>query len=103
MISLSFEYTDDVERNRRQVKRLIERFGTRHPILLAGTTRGASASPAILPLEGWEGYPTTLFLDRRHRIVKIHSGFDGPATGERLAKLKKEIEGAVEMLLRATS
>jgi thiol-disulfide isomerase/thioredoxin len=99
VISLSFEYTDDVERNRRQVKRFIERFGTRHPILLAGTTKGAAASPAILPLEGWEGYPTTLFLDRRHRIVKIHSGFDGPATGERFAKLKKEIEGAVEMLL----
>jgi hypothetical protein len=102
VISLSFEYTDDVERNRRQVKRFIERFGTRHPILLAGTTKSAPASPAILPLEGWEGYPTTLFLDRRHRIVKIHSGFDGPATGERFAKLKKEIEGAVEMLLRTT-
>jgi thiol-disulfide isomerase/thioredoxin len=102
VISLSFEYTDDVERNRRQVKRFIERFGTKHPILLAGTTKGAPASPAILPLEGWEGYPTTLFLDRRHRIVKIHSGFDGPATGERFAKLKKEIESAVEMLLRTT-
>jgi len=100
IVSLSFEYTDDVERNRRQVKRFIERFGTRSPILLAGTTRGAPASPAILPLEGWEGYPTTLFLDRRHRIVKIHSGFDGPATGERFAKLKKEIEAAVEVLLR---
>ena len=103
IVSLSFEYTDDVERNRRQVKRFIERFGTRHPILLAGTTKGAPASPAVLPLEGWEGYPTTLFLDRRHRIVKIHSGFDGPATGERFAKVKKEIEGVVEMLLRTTS
>ncbi|MEO8585601.1 MAG: TlpA disulfide reductase family protein [Acidobacteriota bacterium] len=100
VVSLAFEYTDDVERNRRQVKRFAERFGTTHPILLAGTTKDAAASPATLPLEGWEGYPTTLFLDRRHRIVKIHSGFDGPATGERFTKLKKEIEAAVEMLLR---
>ncbi|MCM3877190.1 MAG: TlpA family protein disulfide reductase, partial [Thermoanaerobaculia bacterium] len=103
IVSLSFEYTDDVERNRRQVKRFIERFGTRHPILLAGTTKGAPASPAILPLEGWEGYPTTLFLDRSHRIVKIHSGFDGPATGERFTNLKKEIQAAVEMLLKETN
>jgi thiol-disulfide isomerase/thioredoxin len=102
IVSLSFEYTDDVERNRRQVKRFVERFGTRHPILLAGTTKGAPASPATLPLQGWEGYPTTLFLDRSHRIVKIHSGFDGPATGERFAKEKREIEGAVEMLLKTT-
>jgi thiol-disulfide isomerase/thioredoxin len=100
VVSLTFEYTDDVERNRRQVKRFVERFGTTHPILLAGTTKDASASPATLPLVGWEGYPTTLFLDRQHRIVKIHSGFDGPATGERFTKLKKEIEVAVEALLR---
>jgi thiol-disulfide isomerase/thioredoxin len=103
VISLSFEYTDDVERNRRQVKRFIERFGTKHPILLAGTTTSAKTSPAIVPLEGWEGYPTTLFLDRRHRIVKIHSGFDGPATGERFTKLKRELMEAVEALLRTTS
>jgi len=102
VVSLSFEYTDEVERNRRQVKRFVERFGTTHPILLAGTTRDAPTSPATLPLEGWEGYPTTLFLDRQHRIVKIHSGFDGPATGERFTNLKKEIESAVEMLLRTT-
>jgi thiol-disulfide isomerase/thioredoxin len=101
VVSLTFEYTDDVERNRRQVKRFVERFGTTHPILLAGTVKDASTSPAMLPLEGWEGYPTTLFLDRRHRIVKVHSGFDGPATGERFTKLKKEIEGAVEALLKS--
>ncbi|MCM3878019.1 MAG: TlpA family protein disulfide reductase [Thermoanaerobaculia bacterium] len=103
VLSLTFEYTDEVERNRRQVKRFVERFGTTHPILLAGTTKDASASPATLPLEGWEGYPTTLFLDRQHRIVKIHSGFDGPATGERFTKLKKEIESVVETLLRTTN
>jgi len=103
VVSLTFEYTDDVERNRRQVKRFVERFGTTHLILLAGTTKDAAASPATLPLEGWEGYPTTLFLDRQHRIVRIHSGFDGPATGERFTKLKKEIEGAVVALLRATN
>jgi thiol-disulfide isomerase/thioredoxin len=101
VVSLTFEYTDDAERNRRQVRRFAERFGTTHPILLAGTTRDAPASPATLPLEGWEGYPTTLFLDRAHRIVRIHSGFDGPATGERFTKTKKEMEAVVEALLRA--
>ncbi len=100
VVSLSFEYTDDVERNRRQVKRFVERFGLRHPVLIAGTTRTARETAAVTPLEGFEGYPTTLFLDRAHRIVKIHSGFDGPATGERFTKAKKELEEAVEALLR---
>ena len=98
-VALAFEYTDDVERNRRQVKRFIERFRVTYPVLIAGTTRTARETAAVAPLEGFEGYPTTLFLDRTHRIVKIHSGFDGPATGERHAKVKKEFEEAVAALL----
>jgi thiol-disulfide isomerase/thioredoxin len=100
IVALSFEYTDDLPRNRRQVKRFIERYRIPYPVLLAGTTRAPNDSPAMAPLEGWQGYPTTLFLDRRHRIVKIHSGFDGPATGERFTKLKKEMEETVEALLK---
>ena len=100
IVSLAFEYTDDLERNRRQVKRFIERHGVTYAVLIAGTTQSASASAAVAPLEGWRGYPTTLFLDRRHRIVKTLSGFDGPATGERYAKAKKELEDGVKAILR---
>ncbi len=100
MVSLSFEYTDDLERNRRQVKRFVERHGIRYPVLIAGTTQSAKTSAATAPLEGWLGYPTTLFLDREHRIVKTFSGFDGPATGERYAKAKKELEEGVKAILR---
>ena len=99
-LSLAFEYSDDVERNRRQVKRFVERFGVTSPVLIAGTTGTARDTPAVAPLEGFEGYPTTLFLDRSHRIVRIHSGFEGPATGERYAKAKKELEAAVAALLK---
>jgi thiol-disulfide isomerase/thioredoxin len=98
-VSLAFEYTDDVERNRRQVRRFKERFGVTYPVLIAGTTRTAKETAAVKPLEGFEGYPTTLFLDKAHRIVKIHSGFDGPATGDRYANAKREFEEAVAALL----
>jgi hypothetical protein len=27
-------------------------------------------------------YPTMLFLDKNDRVVKIHTGFSGPATSE---------------------
>jgi peroxiredoxin len=100
VVALSFEYTDDGERNRRQVKRFIERHGLKYPVLLAGTTTGARASQAVAQLEGWEGYPTTLFLDRSHRIVRTLSGFDGPATGERFAKAKRELEDGFKAILK---
>ena len=100
IVSLAFEYTDDVERNRRQVKRFIERHGVKYSVLIAGTTQSASASAAVAPLEGWQGYPTTLFLDRQHRVVKTLSGFDGPATGERYAKARRDLEEGVKSILR---
>ncbi len=100
VVALHFEYTDDVVRSRRLLKSFAARYGLTYPLLLAGTTKEAKSSPVSLQLEGTRPYPTTLFLDRSHRVVRAHVGFDGPATGERFTKLKKEMEEAVESLLR---
>jgi thiol-disulfide isomerase/thioredoxin len=99
VVGLSYEYTEDADRSFRQIARFRERHGLSWPILFAGTTKTASASEPIARLEGWKGYPTTLFLDRAHRIVKAHSGFDGPSTGARFAAQKKELEEAVKTIL----
>jgi peroxiredoxin len=100
VVALHFEYTDDVARSRRLMKSFAARYGVTYPLLLAGTTKEARSSPVSLQLEGTRPYPTTLFLDRNHRIVKTHVGFDGPATGDRFTRLKKELEETVEALLR---
>ncbi|HYN43275.1 MAG TPA: TlpA disulfide reductase family protein, partial [Thermoanaerobaculia bacterium] len=99
VVSLSYEYTEDAERSFRQIDRFRERHGVTYPILFAGTSKSASATAPISLLEGWKGYPTTLYLDRSHRIVKVRSGFDGPSTGARFAAQKKELEESVKGLL----
>lgn len=99
VVGLSFEYTADAERSRRQVKRFRERYALAYPVLVAGSTKEARTSPVLSQLSGFEGYPTTLFLDRDHRVVKAHSGFDGPATGERFTALKTEFEKTIRSLL----
>lgn len=99
VVSLSYEYTEDAQRSFRQIARFRERHGLTYPILFAGTTKSAASSSPIDLLDGWKGYPTTLFLDRGHRIVKAHSGFDGPSTGARFEAQKKELEEAVKGIL----
>jgi thiol-disulfide isomerase/thioredoxin len=99
VVALTWEYTDDVERSRRLVSQFVARHGVNYPILFAGTTKTAAASGPRTQLDGFAGYPTTLYLDRSHRIVRVHSGFDGPATGERYAQLKKEIDVTVKKLV----
>jgi hypothetical protein len=33
-------------------------------------------------LSGISSFPTTVFLDRNGKIVAVHTGFNGPATGD---------------------
>ncbi len=99
VVGLSYEYTEDAERSFRQIERFRDRHGVTYPILFAGSTKKAADSEPISRLEGWKGYPTTLFLDRSHRIVKAHSGFDGPSTGARYAAQKQEFEEVVKGIL----
>lgn len=103
VVAFTYEYTDDLERSRRLVAQFRKRNGVTYPILWAGTTKDAATSPLFSRVDGLRAYPMTLFLDRQHRIVGIHSGFDGPATGERFTKLKKEWEETVRKLLGAAA
>jgi hypothetical protein len=53
-----------------------------HTVLWAGNYAKTEASKALPQLNQITAYPTLLFLDRQNRIVKIHTGFNGPATKE---------------------
>ena len=45
-------------------------------------------------------YPTTIFIDKKGKVRKIHTGFNGPATGEKYTEFKKEFETFVDELLK---
>ena len=43
-------------------------------------------------------YPTTIFIDKKGNVRKIHTGFNGPATGEKYIEFKKEFNELVTQL-----
>ena len=43
-------------------------------------------------------YPTTFFLDKNHKVQFVHSGFNGPGTGEGFQAQTKEFQEAVRRL-----
>jgi len=99
VVAFTYEYLDDVERARRLVAQFRKRNRVTYPILWAGTTKEAATSPLFARVEGTRTFPTTIFLDRQHRIVSVHTGFDGPATGERFKRLKREWDETARRLL----
>ncbi|MEX0273712.1 MAG: TlpA disulfide reductase family protein [Flavobacteriaceae bacterium] len=102
VVALAFEYVKTPEKAFQNIKRLRERLHLEYPILLAqyGTTDKAEAQKKLPMLNHVLSYPTTLFVDRNGKVRRIHTGFDGPATGEKYKAFISDFDGFVKKLLQ---
>jgi len=100
ILGLAFEMTGDFQKDSKQVKTYVQRHGVNYPILVAGLADKKQASKSIPFLDKVRSYPTTIFLDRSGKVVKVHTGFTGPATGKEYDKLKKDFQQTIEKLLK---
>ena len=104
ILGLAFEYGDDPEAQRAAVRDYLAHHGASYPALVCGTVDKERASAALPILDRVRAYPTTVFMDGRGRVSAVHTGFSGPATGERHQRLRERFESEIESLLgRATS
>ncbi|PWT76066.1 MAG: TlpA family protein disulfide reductase [Bacteroidetes bacterium] len=101
MLALAYEYSTDVERSRKSLEKFKERFHMNYPILITGVTASdPKLTEKTLPqLKKIESFPTTIILDRTGKVFKIHTGFNGPATGSHYEEEKKYFQDAIEELL----
>ncbi len=99
IIALAYEKTTDVETATKQITRLKNRFDIAYPILVTGLSGKDKASESMPFLNKVSAFPTTLFLNRQHQIIKIHTGFNGPATGKAYEIFKEETEQLINRLL----
>jgi len=100
-VALAFEYAKTEEKAFASLRRLKNRTGIEYPILLAqyGSSSKEEAQKKLPMLNHVLSYPTTIFIDKKGKVRKIHTGFNGPATGEKYVEFKKEFEGFVNELL----
>ncbi|MEJ6791381.1 MAG: TlpA disulfide reductase family protein [Lacinutrix sp.] len=101
IVALAFEYAKTEEKAFKGIKRLKDRIGINYPILLAqtGTTSKAKAQEKLPMLNHVLSYPTTVFVDKKGKVRKIHTGFNGPATGEKFVEFKTEFTTFIDLLL----
>ena len=100
IIALAFEKTTDVDKAIKQVTRLKNKFKIDYEILITGQTGKDKASETLSALNKISAFPTTLFLNKQHQVVKITTGFSGPATGVKYEELKAELEAQIIVLLK---
>ncbi|HUH47513.1 MAG TPA: TlpA disulfide reductase family protein [Arenibacter sp.] len=101
VVALAFEYAKTPEAAFKAIDRLKERIGVGYPILLAqyATTDKSRAQEKLPMLNHVFSYPTTIIMDRKGEVRKIHTGFNGPATGNNYISFKKDFNSFISQLL----
>jgi thiol-disulfide isomerase/thioredoxin len=100
VIALAFEYSKTEEGAFKSINRLKTTIGVEYPILLAqfGTSNKSKAQEKLPMLNHVLSYPTTIFIDKNGVVRKIHTGFNGPATGDKHEVFKEEFDEFVKAL-----
>lgn len=103
ILGLAYERTESFADAKRLLQPFILRFHVTYPILFTGVAVDDSLrTEKTLPeIDLIKGFPTTIFIDKKGMVRKIHSGFNGPGTGEHYEMFKKEFNELVDALLNA--
>ncbi|MDO7877750.1 TlpA disulfide reductase family protein [Hymenobacter sp. ASUV-10] len=100
IIGLGYERTPDVAKASEKLRRMRERLKVGYDVAVAGQASAAEASKSLPQLKGVLAFPTTIFLDKKGNVRKVHTGFSGPGTGKYYQEETAEFERTVDALLK---
>ncbi len=81
IIGLAYEVKPDFEYAKVRVQSMKEKLQVPYDVLIAGTATTRSASASLPMLNEVISFPTSLIIDKKGTVRRIHTGFSGPATG----------------------
>ncbi len=97
IIGLAFENNVDVVYAASRVNKWKKKLGMEYEVLMAGIP---SARAEALPmLNEIVTFPTTIILDKQHKVRQIQSGFFGPGSGVYYEKFIKDFNNLIDKLV----
>ncbi len=102
VIALAYEYSTNWERSLKTLARFKDRYNVQYEILntevaVTDSLRTEKTLPEVTPIKF---FPSSIIIDKKGKIRKLDTGFNGPATGEHYLVYKKEFEKTVDKLLK---
>jgi thiol-disulfide isomerase/thioredoxin len=99
IFSLFFERAKTVRHAFKVLNKYAKEFKLNYEIILADFDGGKDPLDIFPQLNKIMSYPTTIFINKKGKVQKIHSGFSGPGTGEYYEKFKREFNFLMNDLL----
>lgn len=98
IVGLAFERKDEPEYVQKVLSNLIKKYDITYDVLFGGKISDSEKVLSALD-GGLKSYPTTIFIDKKGLVRKIHTGFNGPATGLFYDEFKADFNKIVDELL----
>ena len=100
IIGLAYEKKDDFEYASKRVKQMAQKLNADYDFLIAGTPDKESTARTLPMLNHIMSFPTTIFIDKKGNVRKIHTGFYGPGTGDYYTEFVQEFNAFTSKLMK---
>lgn len=99
VIGLAYELKDDFDYAKGRVSKMKEKMNVNYDFVIAGTTETGNAAKSLPMLNHVMSFPTSIVIDRKGKVRNIHTGFNGPATGDYYDEFVLEFNTLLNKLL----
>ena len=99
IIALAYEVGTDEKQTRKKLKSFKKKIGMEYDMVLAGKSSKEVASAQFTMLNGIMSFPTTVIIGKGGKVLHVHTGYCGPATGIAHKELTDKIQFEIEMAL----
>lgn len=100
IIAVGYETPNDFAAQAEKVKLLKQRHQLEFTFLVGGMANKGLASEQFSMLNRIISYPTAIIIGRDGQVKRVHTGFNGPGTGEIYQEYVKETNAFIEELLK---
>lgn len=100
IISIGYEYADTFEEQARKITTLKDRKNLQFTFLVGGKASKNLASEHFSMLNEIISFPTSIFIGRNGEVKRVHTGFNGPSTGEVYKEYIEKTTALIESLLK---
>jgi thiol-disulfide isomerase/thioredoxin len=99
IIALAYEVGTNEKQTRKKLKSFKKKIGMEYNLVLAGKSSKEVASAQFPMLNGIMSFPTTMIIGKDGKVLHVHTGYSGPATGTAHKELTDKIQLEIEMAL----
>lgn len=98
--AIAFEREKDEKSALKTLLKVKNKLQMNYPILLGGATKQDTVSKVFPGIKNFISFPTTIYLDKKGVIRKVHAGFNGPATDFYYDEFKRNFDDFIKQLVR---